>query len=320
MVNVLIAEGADVNVKSWYGWNALYSAAIKDKPVILKALLNGQADVNIADANGLTPIMGAALWGRRENVETLRSAGASFTNDLVFSAALGELHDVQLFLERKQSANTWNAAGRSPLAAAAANGHLGIVNFLLDHGADVNSEGKDGSVTNSALLFAAQNGHFEVVKTLLSKKATTKTNSAGETLLFAAVDRGHSDIAKLLLDNGSDPNGKKPDGEPVLFSAAQKHAEIIAPLVKAGANINATNAVGSTPLIIAAYYGNADSVLTLLSLGARVSAKTTEGFTALQVARSLRNREQIIEILSNPEEAERSKAQFKRENLNKPID
>jgi ankyrin repeat protein len=151
IVTTLLAEGADVNVKSSDGWNALYLAALKDKPTILRALLKQQPDLNIANANGLTPIMGAALWGRRENVETLRSAGASFTNDLVFSAALGDLHDVQQFLERGQSADAWNAARRSPLTAAAANGHLAIVNFLLDHGAEVNSEGKDGSVTNSAL-------------------------------------------------------------------------------------------------------------------------------------------------------------------------
>jgi ankyrin repeat protein len=155
---------------------------------------------------------------------------------------------------------------------------------------------------------------------LLSKKATTKTNSAGETPLFAAVDYGHLDIVKLLLENGADPNGKKPNGEPVLFSAAQKHAEIIAPLVNAGANINATNTVGSTALIMAAYYGNVDSVLALLSLGARVGAKTTEGFTALQVARSLRDREQIIEVLSNPDEALKNPARFKSAKLITPID
>lgn len=209
IVNALLAEGADVNAKSWYGWNAPYSAAIKAEPTILKALLKSRVNVNIADDNRLTPAMGAALWGRKENVEILRQAGAAFTNDLVFSSALGQLDNVREFVTKGEKVNAWNIADRSPLAAAAANGQLGIVNFLLDHGADVNSEGKDGDVTNSALIFATQNGHVDVVKTLLSKKATAKTNSAGETPLFAAVDRGHLDIVKLLLDNGADPNGEK---------------------------------------------------------------------------------------------------------------
>ena len=253
IVNALLAEGADVNAKSWYGWNALYSAAIKEKPIMLKALLSSRANVNIEDINGLTPVMGAALWGRQENVEILRRAGAAFTNDLVYSSALGELDKVRDFLTKGESVNAWNAAGRSPLAAAAANGHLAVVNLLLEHGADVNSDGKDGGVTNCALCFASQNGRTEVVKALLGKKVNLNADSAGETPLYKAGDGGYLEIVKLLLDHGANASGKKPNGEPLLFSAAQKHAEIIAPLLNAGADVNATNEVGSTALIIAAY-------------------------------------------------------------------
>lgn len=320
IVNTLLAEGADMNAKSWYGWNALYSAAIKAEPTILKALLKSRVNVNIADDNGLTPVMGAALWARQENVEILRHAGATFTNDLVFSSALGQLDNVRGFVTKGENVNAWNVAGRSALAAAAANGHLAVINFLLEHAVDVNSAGKDGDVTNSALIFAAQNGRVEVVKLLLSKHANISTNSTGDTPLSVAVEGGHLEVVKLLLDQGADPNGKKSDGEPLLFSAAQKHADIIAPLLNAGADINVTNKFGSTALIIAAYYGNVDSVLNLLARGARLSVKTTEGYTAIQVARTLRDREQIIEILSNPDEAVKNAAKFKSTKPITPID
>lgn len=258
--------------------------------------------------------------GRPENIQALESAGAVFTNDLVYASALGQLDTVKDRLKDGADVNARNESGRTPLAAAAANGQLAVVNYLLEHGADVNTEGKDGNQAMSAVIFAAQNGHVEVVKALLDKKASLKADSAGETALFTAVDHGHVDVVKCLLDGGADPNGKNPSGEPLLLTAAQKSAEAVKVLIDAGADVNATNQLGSTALIIAAYYGNADSVLALLSKGARVSAKTPYGQTALQLASQMQDRDQIVEILSDPDAATKSMADFKAAKQGAPLD
>ena len=319
-VNALLAEGADVNFRGDSGFTALYSGSLYGSPGILKALIKAGANVNVKEDTGLTPVKGAALWGRLENVQFLQSAGAAFTNDLVYSSALGQLDIVKERLKDGTNVNATNESCRTPLTAAAANGQLAVVNFLLEHGADVNVEGKDGDVTQSALIVAAQKGHIEVVKALLKKKASLKANSARETALFKGVDGGYLDVVKCLLDNGADPNGPNPDGEPVLFTAAQKHADILKTLLDGGADVNATNRLGSTALIIAAYYGNAESALTLLSKGARVGARTTQGMTALQIASRLRDREQIVEILSDPDAAIKRMADFKAAKPSAPID
>lgn len=320
MVDALLAEGADANFRGVAGLTPLYLASLHDTPIVLKALINARANINNREDNGFTPVIGAALRGKLENLQILQSAGAAFTNDLVYSSALGQLDLVEKRLKEGADANAKNESGRTPLAAAAANGHLAVVNFLVEHGADVNSEGKDGDVTKTALIFAAQEGHTEIIKALLNKKAGLKADSSGQTALFKAVNGGYLAVVKCLLDNGADPNGQNPDGEPVLFTAAQKHAEILKPLLDSGADVNATNKLGSTALIMAAYYGNAESVLALLSKGARMSMKTTQGFTALQLANRLRDREQIIEILSDPEAATKNIADFQAGKPKMPID
>ncbi len=305
MVDALLAENADVNLKGWAGLTALHWACSSDHdaPDILKALIKSGANVNTKEDNGPTPVIRAALKGKFGAVQILQSAGAAFTNDLVYSSAFGQLDIVKERLKAGANVNKRNESGRSPLAAAAANGHLEVVKILLEHRANVDSGGKDGDVTTSALIFAAGAGHIEVVKALLDKKASMDADLEGRTPLFVAVNGGYRALTKCLIDHGADPNGQNPDGEPVLFTAAHKHPEVLKTLLDAGANLNATNGIGSTALIIATYWGDADSVLELVSRGARTSAKTTQGLTALKIAQMGQDREQIVEILSDPEAA-----------------
>ncbi len=87
--------------------------------------------------------------------------------------------------------------GFSVLNAAAENGHLEVVKFLIEHGADVNQPVEDGS---TALLLAAEEGHTAVVEYLLTCQGIKLNleNEDGETALSVATASGHTDIVNAL--------------------------------------------------------------------------------------------------------------------------
>lgn len=93
------------------------------------------------------------------------------------------------------------------LIEAAKVGDASLVARLLERGASVEAEDKDGV---SALKWAAANGHLEATKVLLSKGATVQKKGAGVTVhgvLWATAQRGHVAILKLLLSAVDDPRG-----------------------------------------------------------------------------------------------------------------
>lgn len=74
---LLLDSGADVNVPSMFGWNAL-SAAVLDDPELFKAVLDRVTDVNHPDETGMTPLMWTVYneHDRPEYVRALLERGA----------------------------------------------------------------------------------------------------------------------------------------------------------------------------------------------------------------------------------------------------
>ncbi len=298
LVAMLLAEGADPNLSRSNGWNVLFAAATNVNPTILKMLLKRGARLKTRDEDGLTVIQSAALAGRVENVEILRAAGGSLPDHIVYAAALGDARKVNELLDGCVDPNQASDCRWTPLAAAAANGHVEVVKLLLKDGANVNSLGTRQGRTKTALMWAARKGHLPCLQLLLAKKPALRL-SDGSSALFEAVASGQTNIVKCLLENGADPNGADPSDEPMLFEAARSLPPAIPLLLARGADINRTNRFGATPLICAAYFGNAESVRILLAAGARISAKTAQGFTALQVVEKLQDRKAIVKLLSD---------------------
>jgi Ankyrin repeats (3 copies) len=86
--------------------------------------------------------------------------------------------------------------GAQPLLLAAFQGHLAVVEFLLDKGARVNASDADGK---TALILAATKGYRDMVELLLKRGADPRwSDKGGRTAVYWALANGHKEIAETL--------------------------------------------------------------------------------------------------------------------------
>jgi hypothetical protein len=76
VVELLLASGANVDVRNRDGVTPLYHAAAKNLPDLVALLLLKGADPNAANLQGDTPLHAAAAYGNKQVVELLLKAGA----------------------------------------------------------------------------------------------------------------------------------------------------------------------------------------------------------------------------------------------------
>ena len=104
---------------------------------------------------------------------------------------------------------------------------------------------------------------------------------AKSALVFACWYQ-HPDIARLLIEEGADPNLRTNSNFTALHYAAEKGStELVELLIKAGADVNALNDAQRSPLHIAAYEGNAEIVELLINHGADKEQVSRPGYTPL---------------------------------------
>jgi Ankyrin repeats (3 copies)/Ankyrin repeats (many copies) len=98
--------------------------------------------------------------------------------------------------------------GFTPLHLAAANGHKGMVKFLLTAKAEVNSKDNAGS-TPLHQAAAAAGQHSDLVEVLLAHKADVNAaDKHGLTPLHYATLANSRDVVRLLLSHGANANAK----------------------------------------------------------------------------------------------------------------
>ena len=110
--------------------------------------------------------------------------------------------EVQRLIGLGANINAVTPSGRTPLMFATGYGHINIVRFLLENGANVNA--KDTFKGWTVLMFSTilTNEEFEIAKLLIENGADVNesTNYSGETVLIIACKRCHFNIVRLLIE------------------------------------------------------------------------------------------------------------------------
>ena len=189
------------------------------------------ADASLASAkndSGVSAVLTAVYMGRNEIRDFLLANGAAL--ELPEAAALGNLARVRELVEKNPaSANSFSPDGFPVVALAAFLGQLEIVQYLAAHDADINTAATNGSGYN-ALTGAVTSGHVAVVQWLLENGANANYRySAGYSPLLTAAANGRVDIAKLLLAHGADLHATTNDGKsPLSLANERNHPEVAA--------------------------------------------------------------------------------------------
>ena len=175
------------------------------------------------------------------------------------------------------------------LHAAAAAGHLQIVNFLMEQVSDEQKEG--------ALASAAAEGQLEVVKYLVGQGMSVNDTATGAPALYWALCRRHTvlnnndeirEMVKYLVEQGADVNakgnGQYNDGFNMLELAIMwAGVEMIQYLVKHGANVKVKTERGNG-LHTAVNNRNLEAIKYLVTLGEDANEEDSSGHTALHNA------------------------------------
>ncbi|XP_030843247.1 ankyrin repeat and EF-hand domain-containing protein 1-like [Strongylocentrotus purpuratus] len=120
---------------------------------------------------------------------------------LFSAAAKGDFLKIQSLIDSEDKSED---SGRVDVNCSDASGHLEVVEFIVDEGADFEISDKDGF---TALHIASFNGHLDIVKYLVSKGADLgRPGNDYLTPLHLALDGGHLDIADYLLTEGANIN------------------------------------------------------------------------------------------------------------------
>jgi ankyrin repeat protein len=237
------------------------------------------------------PLYYASLAGFYELVEHLvgkhpehiNARGGLMLTPLV-AALRGKHFDVAELLHRNGADvdirdSCW---GDTLLRRASLIGVLDIMEWLLNHEADVNTQGHNGY---TPLQSAAAEGQIQAFQMLIEHNADIHIqNTFGMTPLHAAAARDECgrdhivNIMQVLLDHGADPSARDNDNStPLHHSSWWKTGDYVSHwgtvegtrlLLKHGAIIEAEDNEGRTPLQLALEHGREDIATCLKEHGA----------------------------------------------------
>lgn len=163
----------------------------------------------------------------------------------------------------------------TPLAIAAENNRIEIADYLLSRGAAVEIHREC-----TPLHLAVFNGHTDMVKLLLSHGSDPNDDFLDRSLLMTACLRGFRPIAELLLQHGADTAAQSAyfAKTPLMYAAESGNPEMLGLLLRRHVPVDQQNKIRQTALFYAA---DAETATNLIRLGLRVNHRDAMGATPL---------------------------------------
>ncbi|RDW57064.1 hypothetical protein BP6252_13879 [Coleophoma cylindrospora] len=220
---------------------------------------------------------------QKEGKEKLHGA----TLDHTFRAVVLSQHSlpvIQFLVENGADVNSENKIWGSALQCAAAKNDLDLVQYLVSKGANINALGRFGG--SSPAMAAVSGGSLSTFHYFLSLQSCldNQRGSFGNILQTASY-LGRTEFVEDILNSGFDVNAHlKPYGSALIMAIQGGSSYIAELLISRGANVNIAIPKYGTALHIAAAAGREDIVKSLIRAGANVNVKEGDFGTPLQAA------------------------------------
>ena len=293
-VRLLLWHGAKAHVVAGsYQETPLHYACLLGDVEIARMLLDHGAKVNNCPQDGEAPIHFALAHDHRDCVHLLLERGADPNIRAHFGVtALHHRYPGRCGCFAYGLAG--DRRGDAPLHYAGFRGEGEMVELLLRNGANAKQLGGRKRTT---VHRAAAGGSMAALSLLVESNAPVSLfDEVGRSPLHCALEGGHYNCAKYLLEHGADPNAvmlkstRYASRSPPLMSALgsrRSTVECVGLLLSKGANVNfrPVNDCGNhSPLHLAVKVHGPDILRLLLASGADASFVYEDGKTILMEA------------------------------------
>lgn len=266
IVDKLVYKGASVNTAGAGGNTALICGAFTGSEWVVEYLINRHADINQANNLGETALIIASASSKVAIVKLLLNAGANaHAHDLKGNTALSVAtapEIIQLLKDSSTEVDVSDLVGSISLEAISGratpslnNGSVGALPPSQETNRDAN------------LILAAREGKADELQRLLHAGANVNTKIENTSLIEAAIN-GHTQVARILLQNGAHINDRDASHEEnghntaLIYAVGNQHIDIVRLLLEAGADIYAENRMQLNAVTVAAYMNN-QSIVSL---------------------------------------------------------
>ena len=293
-VKLLLKAKADPNIAYADGDSCLHTAIAADcETETLQELIESGARVNSVNGRGRTALLLGCLYRQTDSIMALLEAGAypAIDDDEGFSCIHAAVdgrcsnETIQALIDHGAHIDAKRKDGTNALLRACTTGHSDSVNFLLGAGADVNIV----KVNGNTCLREAVCGECssETLHTIIAQGVDVNAmNNRAEIALLLACSSAQAASAKLLMDEGVDPDiitvGDYTSLHAVIWFCWSH--EILQEMVKHKPHLDAQTYNGETALFLACLNRQQTSIKILLEAASNPNIASINGNTSLHVA------------------------------------
>ncbi|MEQ1886745.1 MAG: ankyrin repeat domain-containing protein [Bryobacteraceae bacterium] len=270
----------------------LFTALRSSDTAAVKRLLDGGADANGVDADGTPALMNAVLFSGADSVKLLldHKANPNARNKIGATAlmwAVPDLAKVRLLVDAgaEVDARATNTQRTALLIASSYPRSVPVLQYLLDHGADIHAKDRVGV---HALGRATLSADVDVVKFLVEHGVDPNEPGYGTNVRYA---RQYRPSLEYLLSKGA-----KAEPNAIANAPHWQDPSLVAQWIERGADVNfAEGNYKRTALMIAASSEQSTAAMLqmLLEKGADPNAEDSDGERPLDWAIYRNDKEKI---------------------------